>query len=397
MEIAVLMASAGSRLGGLETAARELAEGLARLGHDVTLVTGAGPGARLQGDLRSGRVRFGVRSVPMLGQSSLPARLLSRLRGVHASVVEARTFWGAARRSPSVMGLLNGSDVVSAHLEVEAVEASRALRAPVVYYYAGPVDPRRLARGRFARLVAISRMVADYHATLAERLALPPVDAVVTPGVREEQIAPAPGPNVGSGRPEALFTGRLDAVPQKRAEKLIEWWPRVVNEVPAARLTLAGGGSDLGNLRREVRRRGLAESVSLPGPVPYSGMYERLRQASLYVFPSMLETWGIAPVEALAAGLPVVASDIEALRESLGDAALLVPPEDDEAWVRTLVRVLRDPALRLEMAARGPRRAAAFTWAAQSRLYEAQLLAAVGSGSVGPGVPPAARRRASSV
>src|SRR5438132_7457505 len=99
MKIAVLMASAGSRLGGLETIAREFASGLAGRGHDVTLVTGVGPGAALQPDLRSdvqgavsvanpaGLARlappyrpYGLCTVPMLGQASAPARMLAKLR-----------------------------------------------------------------------------------------------------------------------------------------------------------------------------------------------------------------------------------------------------------------------------------------------------------------------------
>lgn len=372
------MASAGSRVGGLETIARELAGGLANRGHDVTMLTGVGPGARLQ--VRG--APYKVRAVPMFGKASIPARLLARLRGLPPTIIESKTFWAAARHSPSAMRLLASSDVISAHYEVEGVEASRALAVPVVYYYAGPIDPRRLAQGRFKRIVAISRMVADYHATLDPSLGLAPVDAVVAPGVRDDRIAGGPAPLVGaSDRPEAIFTGRLDATREKRADKLIEWWPRVLQAAPDARLTLIGGGSDLGRLRGLVERAGLEGSVSLPGPLPHERLFDRLREASLYVFPSSFETFGVAPLEALGAGLPVVASDIPALRESLGDSAILLPPGDDEQWIATLASLLSHPAMRAEWAARGPARARLFAWSAQCRAYEVQLAAAVS----GPG------------
>ena len=65
----MLMAAAGSRVGGLETIAREFAAALAARGHTVTLVTGVGPGARLHPDLRDGQAPYRVRTVPMLGQA----------------------------------------------------------------------------------------------------------------------------------------------------------------------------------------------------------------------------------------------------------------------------------------------------------------------------------------
>src|SRR5690349_14572854 len=173
MQVAMLMAAAGSRVGGLETIAREFAAALAARGHAVTLVTGVGPGARLHPDLRGGQVPYRVRAVPMLGQGSWPVRLLARQRGVHPSIVEARTFWAVARRLPAIRRELQSSQVISAFFEVEAVAASRELAVPVVYYYPGAIDIRRLARGHFARIIAISRMVADHYAGMQAGMELP--------------------------------------------------------------------------------------------------------------------------------------------------------------------------------------------------------------------------------
>jgi alpha-1,3-rhamnosyl/mannosyltransferase len=126
-------------------------------------------------------------------------------------------------------------------------------------------------------------------------------------------------------------------------------------------------------------------------------MFARLRQASLYAFPSSFETFGIAPLEALAAGLPVVASDLPALHESLGDAALLLPVADEAAWVRTLTRLLADPGERLTWAARGPQQARQLTWDRQTAAYEAHLVAAAESASASSGAARSARRSAQSV
>jgi glycosyltransferase involved in cell wall biosynthesis len=395
MRVAMLMAAAGSRVGGLETIAREFAAALAARGHTVTLVTGVGPGARLHRDLRDGQAPYRVRTVPMLGQGSWPARLLGRMRGVHPSIVEARTFWAVARRRPAIRRELQGSQVVAAFFEVEAVAASRELAVPVVYYYPGAIDARRLARGRFARMIAISHMVADHYTGMRAGMDLPPIDGVVPPGIRAEWIAAGPAPGVTADPPEAIFSGRLDWPGPKRAEKLVEWWPQVQAAVPGARLTLIGDGTQRAALQQAVADAGLTDVVYLPGASPHDALLARLRTASLYVFPSQFETFGIAPLEALAAGLPVLASDIPALRESLGEAAWLLPV-DDAAWVAALIRLLGDPALRREWAAKGPAHARGFTWDAQAAAYEAHLLAAAGLES-GDSAARTARRSAHQV
>src|SRR6476661_9878467 len=118
MKIAILMAAAGSRLGGLETAAREFGAGLARRGHAVTLVTGTGPGTPLLPEIWAGQAPYRVVTVPMLGLNTAPARWLARRRGIDPAVVEARTVWAAARRHPAAWRTLQTSDVVAAFIEV---------------------------------------------------------------------------------------------------------------------------------------------------------------------------------------------------------------------------------------------------------------------------------------
>ena len=165
--------------------------------------------------------------------------------------------------------------------------------------------------------------------------------------------------------------------------------------MPNAELTLIGGGGELPQLRQQIAESGLGGHISLTGPLPHTLAQERLRQASLYLFPSRFETFGVAPLEALAAGLPVIASDIPALRESLGDAALLIDPEDEAAWKEAIIRLLRNAGERLQWAERGPKRASQLAWGKQSALYETYLLeAANGStSSSGTELQPAARRK----
>ena len=107
---------------------------------------------------------------------------------------------------------------------------------------------------------------------------------------------------------------------------------------------------------------------------------ERLyRAADLFAFPSTKEGFGLAALEALACGLPVVASDLDALRGFLEHdrSALLVPAHDGDAFARALAALARDPDARARLRAGGRAVADAFTWdaaaAAHERVY-AELL-----------------------
>ncbi|MGH9060309.1 MAG: glycosyltransferase family 4 protein, partial [Acidimicrobiales bacterium] len=94
-----------------------------------------------------------------------------------------------------------------------------------------------------------------------------------------------------------------------------------------------------------IRRLGLADRVLALQKVPdqyMAGLYEG---ASAFVFPSLVEGYGIPPLEAMTAGTPVVASAIPVMAEVCGDAALLVSPFDVDGWVSAVERVLADPAL----------------------------------------------------
>ncbi|HZD74576.1 MAG TPA: glycosyltransferase, partial [Actinomycetota bacterium] len=83
-----------------------------------------------------------------------------------------------------------------------------------------------------------------------------------------------------------------------------------------------------------------------------------------FVFPSLYEGFGLPVLEAMACGVPVVTSNVSAMPEVAGDAALLVDPVDADAIAKGMVELVTDRALRERLAAAGPRRAAAFTWPA---------------------------------
>ena len=93
--------------------------------------------------------------------------------------------------------------------------------------------------------------------------------------------------------------------------------------------------------------------------------------ASLLVQPSLAEGFGLPPLEAMACGVPVLASDAGSLPEVLGDAAEILPPREPAAWAAAVARLLSDGARREELIARGTERAARYTWEATARATHA--------------------------
>ena len=85
--------------------------------------------------------------------------------------------------------------------------------------------------------------------------------------------------------------------------------------------------------------------------------------AAVFAFPSLVEGFGLPVLEAMAAGLAVVASDAEAVREVAAGGSLIVPARTPAAWIKALDRVLTDPHVRRDLRVRGQAIAARHTWA----------------------------------
>jgi glycosyltransferase involved in cell wall biosynthesis len=104
--------------------------------------------------------------------------------------------------------------------------------------------------------------------------------------------------------------------------------------------------------------------------VPNEELVYLYNAAKLFVFPSFYEGFGLPPLEAMACGTPVIASNVSSLPEVVGDAGILVDPNDVEALTVAMWRVLSDENLQREMRDKGLKRAATFSWkrAAQETL-----------------------------
>ncbi|MGW6915044.1 glycosyltransferase [Kitasatospora sp. NPDC054939] len=172
--------------------------------------------------------------------------------------------------------------------------------------------------------------------------------AVVPNGVDVRHYAPAErrAARIALGldleAPLAVCVGRLCR--QKGQDVLLAAWPEVLRRLPRARLALVGGGPDAAVLAAAVRESAEPASVRLVGDVPDPRPW--LAAADLVVLPSRWEGMALAPLEAMAAGRPVLLSDVPGARECLPPAeraSALVPPGDASALAARMADALSDP------------------------------------------------------
>jgi glycosyltransferase involved in cell wall biosynthesis len=176
------------------------------------------------------------------------------------------------------------------------------------------------------------------------------------------------GPNagpVGAGVPGPYLLAVGTVEPRKDYPGLVRAFDRLAGDRPDLRLVVAGEpGWGAAALAGEIAGARHGDRVVLTGYVDDRRRAALLHGADALVFPSLYEGFGFPPLEAMAVGVPVVATAVGAVPEVVGDAASLVPPSDPDALAGALAAVMADEALRCSLVERGRRRAAAFTWEA---------------------------------
>jgi len=170
--------------------------------------------------------------------------------------------------------------------------------------------------------------------------------------------------------PYLLALGTIE--PRKNHARLIRAYARLCTDVPLRLVGKRGWSCDAVLELAEA-----TPGVTWAGHLPEEQMRAELAGATALLYPSLHEGFGLPVLEGMAAGVPVLTSDRDPMRETAGDAALLVDPTDEEALTAALARLLDDEALRARLAHAGPKRAACFTWERCASLtraaYEAVL------------------------
>jgi glycosyltransferase involved in cell wall biosynthesis len=224
----------------------------------------------------------------------------------------------------------------SARLADAIVINSESLRSEIQHYL--EVDPAKL------RLV---------HEAVDHELFQPGDAAAARAHVAERY---------GVTKPFVLFVSSL--WPYKNCAGLLRAWALATRDLPGHQLAVVGGGRDerhIGGLHALAGELGIAGSTAFVGPVLLEETARFYQAADVLVYPSFSETFGLPILEAMACGCPVVTSDVSAMPETAGGAALLCDPHDPASMARSIVDAIgpRGDWLRDH----GLRRAAQFTWA----------------------------------
>lgn len=263
--------------------------------------------------------------------------------------------------------------------------AARLRRQPFVLHFHLDVDAsgrlggllpayKKHVFGRVARAAAAVIVLTEQQARFVEEAyRVPPARVHVVPnGVGPEffRAAPAPatvpvGTTTATRRPlRLLYVGRLSA--QKNIARLLD----AINlaESPL-RLRIVGGGELDADLRARAAGLGLGERVEFTGPLYDGDLLAAYADADVFVLPSDREGMPLAALEAMAAALPVLATDVPGNAELLRGVGLLAAP-DPASLAAAVDRLASDPGLRGRLAGRSAERARRHTWEEVTRQVE---------------------------
>lgn len=352
--------AAPSRGSGTAVAIATLARGLRRLGHEVRTLAG-----------RSRLPELPRRFVYNLG-------LNGRIRAVDPDLVvgfDVDGFLLPERRDYPLAVQLKGVAADEARFDrgwgrwklrlLASLEGRNARRADRV------VVPSDYSAGAAAEAYDLER---DGIAVVPEALDPGPWERLrARPPVRPDR------------RPTILSVGRQYR--RKNTRTLLEALPAVQTAVPEVRLRVVGGGPELSRLRERVRALGLRDRVDLLGALPRTeDVRAEYFRADCFCLPSLQEGFGIAFLEAMAAGLPVVAGRAGAAPEVVpdGEAGLLVDPRDPGELADALVRVLTRPSLAGRLGRVGQRRVRHFTPERSARAFLSAVSDLLPEGAAAP-------------
>lgn len=339
--------------GGVTQHVTHLAHAFRTHGHDVRIIAPSSDRQleRHMNDVyRVGRVTR-IRANGSIARITLSFRLARRVR----EILRDERFDVVHAHEPLMPALPPTILKYSDSLNIGTFHAHRG--SYYGYFYGRPMLKRVFANldGRIAVSRPAKKFVQQYFQARY---------TIIPNGVDVERFANAPRlPELSDGRPTVLFVGR----PEKRKGLgyLIRAYPAIKNAFPEARILVVGAGNwEHNRYQRYAEHHGLTD-IRFLGEQPDNVLPSLYASADVFCSPATGgESFGIVLLEAMAAGTPVVATDIDGYREVVmhGKQGLLVPPRNEHALADAICSILQNTGLRAELAAAGQMWAQQFAW-----------------------------------
>jgi glycosyltransferase involved in cell wall biosynthesis len=352
-----LLTLSPGEMGGSETYARELVRALGRVGSlDYSVIVPA-------------RAKEAAEGLPVVEVKDPPVGQRGPFR-ILTTALQARRTKGVGDQVATFDAVHYPLTVPSPRVNAPTIVTLHDVQHRDLPEFFGPARRsfRRLAYDRAARSAEAVVVTSEFVRERArEVLDLDSARIHVVPLAIDHSVF---RPQLEEREPMVLYPAR--GWPHKNHARLFKAFASLRETRPQLRLVLTGGGLE--------RLEPLPEGVESLGEVPASQLASLYRRAACLVYPSLYEGFGIPPLEAMACGCPVAASNAGAIPEVCGDAAVLFDPTDVEAMAAAM---LEADTRRDELSTLGLARAALFTWDETARQHEDVYRAAVSAAPAG--------------
>jgi len=375
MKICFINPSVGSIRGGSEKIIYNLIKELKKR-HGVLLVTGTSDKTPILPEIKNLDVNiialpFKSRFHPLaINTEKLFIHMPKIIPKVKAFDIESFSLYFSFTRNSKLVREVGEMDVISTHFQTDAILFSRLFqgKVPVVLQMNGGYYGKILHKFDRSKLrLANSQYDWDYNKT---KIGIE-LEGVFVPAISSDILDYKAVGSPPLESPYLLFVGRLQA--GKGVKFLLSVFKNLLGIHPTLKLVIVGVGPEEERLKDKVERNRITSNVIFTGGIPNEELYRYYQGATAFLFPVASGSFGIVVLEAMAFGVPVVASDIPGLREFWEGSSILLPKDDLNSWVKAIDELIRDNGLHSSLSKKGRETAKKYSWEEKAKEYENYL------------------------
>jgi glycosyltransferase involved in cell wall biosynthesis len=337
------------RIGGMQNAVQELAERTAKIGHDVTVITSSFKDSKKterNGNLTIHRLwNIKINRVPDI-MPTLPFKLLGVID--NKTIVHLHYVLNPCIDLALVLSKIKGAKIVS-HIHLDPLPSG-------LFGFLNPPYKKFFWKNLLPLSDNVICPTADY-VDIAKHYRVPETKCVIVPsGVDTTRFKRKTSSDI-SFPVKILFVGRLNK--QKNVPRLLEAF-KLFQQTHKAVLRVIGEGIERKTIEDFIRDNHISD-VIMEGSMVGEKLTDAYASSDIFVLPSDYESFGIVNLEAMASGLPIIASDIPGVRNLLADSSMLVKPTPED-FAAAMIKLTENPQLRQELISKGLEKVKDYDW-----------------------------------